>query len=51
MRGSPHIYMLAWVKNTPILDGTVKRRSDLISFVDRYVTCSKDPDIEELVSS
>ena len=39
--------MLAWVKNTPILDGTAKGN---LSFVDRYVTCSKKPDIEELVS-
>ena len=50
MRGSPHIHMLAWVKNTPFLDETAKGKSNLISFVDQYITCSKDPDIEELVS-
>ena len=49
MRGSPHIHMLAWVKKTPVLDGSAKGTSDFISFVDRYVTCRKDPDIEDLV--
>ena len=50
MRGSPHIHMLAWVKNTPVLDGSIKGKKELISFVDKYVTCSKDPDIIDLVS-
>ena len=50
MRGSPHIHMLAWVKGSPALDSTEKGKNSLIAFVDQHISCSKDTDIDELVS-
>ena len=50
MRGSPYIHMLAWIKDSPVLNSTAKEKSRLIAFVDQYVTSSKDIDVENLVS-
>ncbi|KAJ8048640.1 hypothetical protein HOLleu_01031 [Holothuria leucospilota] len=40
-RGSPHIHMLAWIKDAPQYGTDTDEQ--VISFVDKYVTCSKPP--------
>lgn len=52
-RGWPHIHMLIWVKDAPIINQGAD--ADMIHFVDKYVTCSipsdKHPDLKEKFSS
>ncbi|KAJ8050135.1 hypothetical protein HOLleu_03215 [Holothuria leucospilota] len=40
-RGSPHIHMLAWIKDAPQY-GT-DTNEQVVSFIDKYVTCNKPP--------
>ena len=49
MRGSPHIHMLMWVEGSPKLDGTKESEEDVIAFVDKHSTCSRDQDITDLI--
>ena len=49
-RGSPHIHMLMWIENAPTLGGNTNE--EIGNFVDRYVTCTKvvnDENLQELV--
>ena len=46
--GSPHIHMLAWMKDAPTYQPTVgdendqeKNREDCINFIDKYITCER----------
>ncbi|PIK45760.1 hypothetical protein BSL78_17400 [Apostichopus japonicus] len=41
-RGSPHIHMLVWVKDAPLYGNAAA--TDIVSFIDQYVTCNKPPD-------
>lgn len=47
-RGSPHIHMLLWVKNAPV-HGT-NTDAAVVQFIEKYVTCTKDASIPELVN-
>lgn len=38
-RGSPHIHLLVWIKDAPVYGQS--DISEVISFIDRYVTCKK----------
>ncbi|KAJ8018963.1 hypothetical protein HOLleu_42737 [Holothuria leucospilota] len=40
-RRSPHIHMLAWIKDAPQYGSATNEQ--VVSFVDTYVTCSKPP--------
>lgn len=47
-RDSPHIHLLVWIKDVPVYG-----QSDIsegISFIDRYVTCKKDPTMPNLLN-
>ena len=52
-RGWPHIHMVAWVKDAPILDEDSD--DEVIEFVDKYISCEMPPDtdveLHEIVSS
>ena len=52
-RGWPHIHMVAWVKDAPILDEDGD--DEVIEFVDKYISCEMPPDtdveLHEIVSS
>ncbi|KAG7465590.1 hypothetical protein JOB18_040958 [Solea senegalensis] len=44
-RGSPHIHMLVWIKDAPVLGECMDE--DVYRFVDRYISCEKpDPDVD-----
>lgn len=45
-RGSPHIHLLIWIKDAPVYSPS--HLSDVISFIDKYVTCKKDITIPSL---
>ena len=47
-RGSPHIHMVAWVNGAP-LHGTSSDEA-IVSFVEKYICCSKDDSISEYVN-
>ena len=47
-RGSPHIHMIIWIQNAPVHG--ISPDEDVASFVDKYVTCSKDETIPNLVN-
>ncbi|XP_060603886.1 uncharacterized protein LOC132756767 [Ruditapes philippinarum] len=47
-RGSPHIHMLAWVKNAPLHGSNAD--SEVVEFIDKYVSCMKDESIPELIN-
>ncbi|KAJ8041127.1 ATP-dependent DNA helicase PIF1 [Holothuria leucospilota] len=47
-RGSPHIHMLAWVKNAPQCGSATNEQ--VVSFVDRYVACKKPPTLNHSVT-
>ena len=47
MRGSPHIHMLIWIKDSPKFDDN--EQEEVIKFVDKYVTCEKSKDVIDLV--
>ena len=47
-RGSPHIHMLLWIKNAPLIDNSLA--SEVSSFIDKYVTCANDDSISQLVN-
>ena len=38
-RGSPHIHMLVWIKNAPLLNTSSKE--DIIDFIERNITCKR----------
>lgn len=40
-RGSPHIHLLVWIKDSPVYGQS--DISEVISFIDRYVTCKIRP--------
>ncbi|KAJ8017840.1 hypothetical protein HOLleu_44503 [Holothuria leucospilota] len=40
-RGSPHIHMLAWIKDAPQYGSATNEQ--VVSFVDKYVLCNKPP--------
>ena len=44
-RGWPHIHCLFWTDAPKIQDDTDNR--DVADFIDRYVTCNIDPDMDE----
>lgn len=50
LRGSPHIHMLAWVKNAPQLDGSQKGEKFVLQFVEAHSTCTRDTSLGDLVS-
>ena len=48
-RGSPHINMLVWIENTPILEKNSEE--EIVQFVDQFPACSSDnKEIVNLVS-
>lgn len=47
-RGSPHIHLLIWITDAPVYGQS--HLSDVISFIDKYVTCKKDITIPILVN-
>lgn len=47
-RGSPHIHLLIWIKDAPVYSQS--HSSDVISFIDKYVTCKKDITIPSVVN-
>lgn len=47
-RGSPHIHLLVWIKDAPVYGQS--DISEVLSFIDRYVTCKKDPTMPNLVN-
>ena len=47
-RGSPHIHMIIWIQNAPVHG--ISPDEDVASFVDKYVTCSTDETIPNLVN-
>ena len=52
-RGWPHIHMVVWVKDAPILDENSD--DEIIEFVDKYISCEipqeTDAELHEIVSS
>lgn len=51
-RGSPHVYMLAWVKDSPSFEHNTT--DEIEDFVDKYVTCElshSDEEFRDLLSS
>lgn len=47
-RGSPHIHMLVWVQDALIL--SKGNDEEVVNFIDSYVTCKKNGEIEDLVN-
>lgn len=47
-RGSPHVHMLVWIKNSPVYNGT--DQNEVENFIDRFVTWKKDKDMVNLVN-
>lgn len=47
-RGSPHIHMVAWVKNAPVHG--VCSDQEVSAFVSKYIACSKDETIPALIN-
>ena len=47
-RGSPHIHMLIWLENAPVFG--VSSDDDVISFVDKIITCELPADQSNLVN-
>lgn len=47
-RGSPHVHMLLWIKNAPTTDNS--QHSEIIKFIDKYLTCSNNAAKEFLVN-
>ena len=45
-RGSPHIHMLVWTKDAPKYQQD--NEQDIISYVDKYLTCSAETDDPEM---
>lgn len=50
MRGYPHIHSLLWVEGAPQLHDTEQSLDRVLEFIDRSVTCKRDPEIEDLVA-
>ena len=52
-RGSPHVHCLFWVETAPRIDR--ESDSEVVSFIDRYITCDVPPDsdaeLQEIVNS
>ncbi len=43
-RGSPHLHMLAWLKNAPVanfVDGTFENHNECTDFIDKYITVNR----------
>ena len=47
MRGSPHIHMFIWLKDSPVLSESAN--DQVLDFVDKYVTCTRDAGVEDTV--
>ncbi|XP_053407909.1 uncharacterized protein LOC128559625 [Mercenaria mercenaria] len=47
-RGSPHIHMLIWIEQAPLVNS--HSHSEIISFVDKYISCTKDEHMKTLVN-
>ena len=52
-RGSPHVHILIWIENAPILG--VDKDEYVVQFIDKYISCEKptekeDPELHEIVS-
>ena len=47
-RGSPHIHMLIWLENAPTFG--VDLDCDVVSFIDKIITCEKPNDNPELIT-
>ncbi|CAF4809889.1 unnamed protein product, partial [Rotaria sp. Silwood1] len=52
-RGSPHIHMIAWIKNAPKYGENSD--DEVIQFIDKYITCQmpnerKDPFLHEIIT-
>ena len=52
-RGSPHVHILIWIENAPILG--VDKDENVVQFIDKYISCEKptekeDPELHEIVS-
>ena len=41
-RGSCHVHMLVWIEHAPLLEKNDLK--DIISFIDKYITCHSPPD-------
>ena len=50
MRGSPHIHTLLWVESSPKLEDTDESLEKVLAFIDKKVTCKRDPEIEHLIA-
>ncbi|KAG2192542.1 hypothetical protein INT47_011655 [Mucor saturninus] len=55
-RGSPHVHMMAWLKDAPICDPEKNNESDVCQFADQIISCKKvgnteDPVLASLVES
>ena len=46
-RGSPHIHAIFWIENSPQVDR--QSDEDVVTFVDKYITCELPHDDEELL--
>nr|XP_057929967.1 uncharacterized protein LOC131129981 isoform X1 [Doryrhamphus excisus]XP_057929968.1 uncharacterized protein LOC131129981 isoform X1 [Doryrhamphus excisus]XP_057929969.1 uncharacterized protein LOC131129981 isoform X1 [Doryrhamphus excisus] len=56
-RGSPHIHMVVWIKDAPVIEEPDPIYcGEVVEFIDRYITChipdqTKDPELHEVVTS
>lgn len=48
-RGSPHVHMMAWLKDAPIYDPEKNNESDVCQFVDKIISCKKVGNTEDSV--
>ncbi|XP_060596137.1 uncharacterized protein LOC132750210 [Ruditapes philippinarum] len=49
-RGSPHLHMLVWIKDAPVIGTSTE--SDVIQYIDRTISCElpeNDPDLRDLI--
>lgn len=50
-RGSPHIHMVAWVKDSPdVANKEQPEKTKIAEFVDQHITCLKDQSIVNLIN-
>lgn len=47
-RGSPHVHILFWINDAPSL--ATSNEPDVVSFIDKYITCRKNPQLSGLVN-
>ena len=49
-RGSPHVHMMLWCKNSPTVDTDAD--NEVLEYIDKFLTCripTDDPVLEDLV--